>query len=308
MATLVQTTLAHFDVTGAEAETFLQNLLSSHVAALPPGHIEWTSLNSPKGRAIATGILWRISQGFRLVCSTDIAAAFAQKLRMYVLRSKVSISTPALESPVMAILGEDAQKCLASTQYPVPQPMQQRLRPTDASIVALSETVFLLDQVGAEQALLAKLDILPGTSDQWARTCIQNGWPWITRETQDLFVPQMINLDLLGGVSFNKGCYPGQEIVARTKYLGKIKKRMLRAHGQFQEVPLPGSPVFSTEFGDQAAGQVILAAPAEAGGVDLLITTQLSSAQAYTLHMGALDGPALQMLELPYPIPEITTP
>jgi len=118
--------------------------------------------------------------------------------------------------------------------------------------------------------------------------------------TQEAFVPQMANYDLVGGVSFKKGCYPGQEIVARTQYRGILKKRTVRVRSAG---PLsPGDSVYSTAFGDQSAGLVANAAPSPEGGYEALVVAQLEAIAQKSLHHGSLAGPALDILPLPYAI------
>lgn len=126
------------------------------------------------------------------------------------------------------------------------------------------------------------------------------GMPFITAPTQDQLVPQMANLDLIGGVSFDKGCYPGQEIVARTRYLGRIKRRMVLANVAADPPPRPGDAVFGSDLGDQASGLIVSAAPSPQGGFDTLAVLQLSTLDGGTAHLRSLAGPVLAVRPLPY--------
>ena len=126
--------------------------------------------------------------------------------------------------------------------------------------------------------------------------------PWITAATQDQFVPQMANLELIGGVSFRKGCYPGQEIVARTQYLGKPKRRLFLAHVDAEASPAPGDTLVA-DGDEQSAGTVVNAAPAPNGGFDLLAVVQTASADSATVRLGSVRGPALRFRPLPYAVP-----
>jgi tRNA-modifying protein YgfZ len=132
---------------------------------------------------------------------------------------------------------------------------------------------------------------------------IRAGIPVITPATQEQFVLQMTNLDLLGGVSFKKGCYPGQEIVARTHYLGKQKRRMYMAHIDSATTPMAGMEVFSAEMQGQACGMIINASEAPGGGFDLLVVMQISSQASGDVHLQTIDGAKLNFLTLPYPLP-----
>jgi hypothetical protein len=135
---------------------------------------------------------------------------------------------------------------------------------------------------------------------------IRAGVPIITPSTADLFVPQAANWDALGGISFQKGCYAGQEIVARTQYLGRLKERLVLAHFDGTP-PAAGERLYSAEFGDQACGTVVNAAAAPDGG-DLLAVLQLAAAESGDLHLGALDGMPLNLQALPYPVPAPAAP
>jgi tRNA-modifying protein YgfZ len=133
----------------------------------------------------------------------------------------------------------------------------------------------------------------------WHWLEITAGNPRVTAATQEEFVPQMINFELIGGVSFNKGCYPGQEIVARTQYLGKIKRRMYRAHIEDVD-PIPGTHLFAPETGDQACGTIVLSAPSPLGGFEALAVIQSSCFEAGEVHLNSPGGPHLRFLPLPY--------
>jgi folate-binding protein YgfZ len=137
-----------------------------------------------------------------------------------------------------------------------------------------------------------------GTPAQWTLSLIRAGIVQVAAGTQEEFVPQMANYDLIGGVSFKKGCYPGQEIVARTQYRGILKKRTVRVRSAG---PLaPGEKVYSAAFGEQAAGIVAAAAPAPEGGYEALVVAQLEAIAQKSLHAASPAGPALEILALPY--------
>ena len=123
--------------------------------------------------------------------------------------------------------------------------------------------------------------------------------PVITAATQDLFVAQTANWDVLGGISFGKGCYTGQEIIARTQYLGRLKERLFLFHAAGPAVAA-GTRLFSAVFGDQPCGTVVDAAGAPAGGADLLAVLQLAAAESGDVRLGAPDGAPLEPLPLPY--------
>jgi hypothetical protein len=135
----------------------------------------------------------------------------------------------------------------------------------------------------------------------WSLMDIRAGVPNIFEDTVEAFVPQMANLQLIGGVSFTKGCYTGQEVVARMQYLGKLKRRMYRAHVDSTQAPARGAEVFSpsSESG-QGAGRIVDVAASPDGGYEVLAVIQISSAGADDLRLVDAEGPALRLLDLPY--------
>jgi hypothetical protein len=150
------------------------------------------------------------------------------------------------------------------------------------------------------QGLWSELALTPVGASAWAWLDIMAGVPTVLPATVEAFVPQMTNLELIGGVNFKKGCYPGQEIVARTHYLGRLKQRMYRAHVDSPQAPKAGDPIYAPNFGEQAAGTVVDAQPAPGGGFDLLAVVQIASADAGVLSLQAPNGPPLALHTLPY--------
>ena len=151
------------------------------------------------------------------------------------------------------------------------------------------------------EALTAKLP--PLSTDLWDWTNIRAGIPYITPATQDQFVPQMANLDLINGVSFTKGCYPGQEIVARMHYLGKLKQRMYLAAVPDDELPQPGDKLYSPDTGEQATGMIVNAVRGPDGRPTALAVLHSESFKRGEVHLKAPAGPRLEFMNLPYPIP-----
>jgi folate-binding protein YgfZ len=134
----------------------------------------------------------------------------------------------------------------------------------------------------------------------WDWLLVNAGIPAVLPATQDHFVPQMANMEVIGGVSFNKGCYPGQEIVARSQYLGKVKRRLFLAHVDAEATA--GEELFSPDLPDQSAGHIANAAAAPGGGFDVLAVAHSSSVEAGEVHLGGRDGPRLAFRPLPYPV------
>ena len=265
--------------TGPDAEAFLQGQLSNDLDKLPAGAVQMSSYNSAKGRMLATLLLWRAgSDSFRALVAADLAEQLRKRLSMFVLRSKVTITDLSADVALLGVGGTGAPAALHATEGHAPDPGQVLVGEA-ATLVGLPDgrivVVTSLDFAGSLRKKLAA-DADEVTAETWRWLGIRAGVPVIGAATQDQFVLQTANWDLLAGVSFQKGCYPGQEIVARTQYLGKLKERMQLFHAD-GPLPAPATKIYGTVFGDQACGTVVDAAKAPGGGVDLLAILQLSA-------------------------------
>jgi folate-binding protein YgfZ len=289
-------------VTGDDAAAFLHAQLTNDVQSLPPGAAQWNGWCSAKGRLLATFMLLRAADGFRLMLPAEIAPAVAKRLAMFVLRSKVKIADVGEDTTRLAFAGKTAGVIVARYWGFTPDPMRS-VEKDGATCIALDAERFVIlaptDRAPALWAILAE-NATPAGPDAWSWSLIQAGIPVVTAATQEAFVPQMANFELVGGVSFRKGCYPGQEIVARTQYRGILKRRMARVHAAGEPRPAPGESVYSGAFGEQAAGAIVNAAPAPGGGYDALAVAQLEALASGDLHLGAPTGPALEVRERPY--------
>jgi folate-binding protein YgfZ len=287
---------------GEEAAVFLQNLLTNDARNLKPGQAQYSGFCSAKGRMLASFLIWRDGSDYLLQLSRDLHAGILKKLGMYVLRSKVKLSDASEDYALFGIAGTGAADLAAGTAE-VPQAAMGVASSDHGTVIRLGEQRFevAVRAAGAE-ALWGRLRTAarPAGTAVWRWLEINAGIPQITGRTQEEFVPQMANFELIGGVSFNKGCYPGQEIVARTQYLGKLKRRMYLAHVGGNQPPEPGTPVYGAELPDQSCGMVVASAPAPGGGSDLLAVIQMSSAEAGEVHVGTADGPSLALKPLPY--------
>ena len=286
---------------GEDAESFLHNLLTNDIKGLSPDGVQRAGFCTPKGRLLADFLVWREADGLFLQLSADILPGILKKLSMYVLRSKAKLADATAEHIVIGLSGLNADTLLAEIGVIPPAPMRTVRFPA-GTVIGLAEHRFQLVIRGTEvaavwQQLCARARPVGVAAWQWLD--IAAGIPHISLPTQEQFVPQMINFELIGGVGFKKGCYPGQEIVARTEYLGKIKKRMVRAR-LAEGMVVVGDAVYAPETGEQACGSVVTTAPSPSGGTELLVVLPSSVAKAGEIHLRAPDGPRLSLLELPY--------
>ncbi len=292
-------------VAGADAESFLQNLLSNDIREVSVTRAQISSLNSPKGRMLASMVIWREGEDYLLQLPLALTAAISKKLSMYVLRSKVKITDISDTFISLGLSGVDAQTLLTGLFGNLPQQSLGLINTAQASVMRISDTRWQINpDVQQAQTLWLALSqaAKPVASVCWDWLNIRAGIPIILPQTQEQFVAQMANFDILNGVNFKKGCYPGQEIVARMQYLGKLKRRMYLAHIETTEAPQAGDELFSADMEGQASGMIVNAAPAPSGGFDVLAVLQTASRETQTILWKSLQGTALQFLPPPYPI------
>lgn len=248
--------LAILDVTGEDAQNFLHAQVPSDIRILNAERGQISGWCTAKGRLLTTFVIWPIENGYRLVLAADVRDAIAKRLKMYVLRLKVQV-TPATDV-VYGLLN------------PAPQLDRLTLPSVDWQITRLDEVTAIQldatrDLLTGPESVLSQMSTscATGTIDAWFQSDIAQGFPLVTQATSEHFVPQMVNLDKLGGVSFKKGCYPGQEIVARTHYLGKIKRHLYRISS---EQPLAsGAEIRSSVLNGQACGSLLTVVPNKDG-------------------------------------------
>ncbi len=280
--------------TGPDAVNFLHGQLTNDLLHLTSGATQWTGYCTPKGRLLAVFLAWRDEgDGVWLMTEAALIPALVKRLRMFVLRAKVVIEDCSATHAGTALIDTKIGGVAGSSVY------------TDAGWRVS------LPAVGTTQRsmLWATVDSASGAGpatdrdairDDWTRLMIESGEGWVTAATQEQFVPQMINFDVQGGINFKKGCYPGQEIVARAHYRGAVKRRMYRA--SVDAPAKPGDPLFSGDAAGQECGTVVLAAPSGNGTTELLAVVQMQSREEDDVHLLAADGPRLRFGALPYSI------
>ena len=284
---------------GPDAASFLQGQLTQDVAHLPPDRARLAGYCSAKGRLLASFVLWRVdAETVLLACSADLLASTLKRLSMFVLRAKCKLSDVSAELALYGLAGTAAGSLLADAAPATPWGL---------STFGAGQVIRLPDAAGQPrwllaQAVAAAAPTLPALSaDAWQWLEVQSAVARISALTLELFVPQMINLDLVGGVNFQKGCYPGQEVVARSQYRGKLKRRAFVFDAD--AVLAAGQEVFHSADPDQPAGQVVLAALRPGGGSSALVETKLAALDSGSLHAGSASGPLLTRTALPYTIP-----
>ena len=299
--------LGHLGVlqfSGEDAETFLQGQLSCDVANVGLRSSAYGAYCSPKGRMLANFLLWREEAGFFMALSRDLVPAVQKNISRFVLRSKVKVSDASDGVVLVGAAGPQAEGALRGVFSDFPAKPNEVYRQSGmGTVMRLRDGRFVLAMESSKApALQQRLagSLKPVDARAWRWLDIRSGLPWVTAATQDQLVPQMANFELLGGVSFDKGCYTGQEVVARMQHLGKLKRRMFLAN--VAAAAAAGDELCSEDLGDQASGMVVNSEASPDGGHDLLAVVQTASREGSTVHLKSLAGPVLRFLPLPYAI------
>jgi folate-binding protein YgfZ len=279
---------------GAEAGKFLHGQLSNDFSMLGLSQARLAGFCSAKGRLQASFIAWKLAHDdLLLVCAASVLPATLKRLSMFVLRMQCKLSDATGEVGLQGLVGPTAEVPLAGLA------VWEKREVDGASLVRLPDVNGL--QRGLRTGTLP-LQAGPALSlDAWRWLEVQSGLPTIEAATVDQFVPQMLNYELVGGVDFKKGCYPGQEVVARSQYRGTIKRRMFLFDCDAEAAP--GQEIFHSGEPGQPAGMVANAAPKPGGaGSSLLVEVKLAALNDGSLHLGSPQGPLLRRVEMPYEV------
>ncbi len=306
--------------TGADAASFLHGQLTQDMQHLAKGSARLAGYCSAKGRLLATLLVWQdaadasseehagagLSPSLLLACSADVLPATLKRLSMFVLRAKCKLTDASAELPLYGVAGASAAQALGvppglpvwgHATVGLAAAKAHAIRLPDAVLGGLATPRYLWASASAPQ--LSGLD-----ENTWRWLEVHSGVARVTAATSEQFVPQMVNLELVGGVNFQKGCYPGQEVVARSQYRGTLKRRAQVLLGT--QAMLPGQEIFNSADPEQPAGMVVTAGQhADAGGLRFaaLAELKLAALEGGSLHLGSASGPVLQLSALPYAIP-----
>ncbi len=292
-------------VSGEDARQFLQGQLTNDINQVDAGRSQLSSYCSPKGRMLTSFRILERDGDLLLMLPMERLEAVLKRLRMFVLRSRAKLEDASGELARVELSGECALDLL-----PVEPPAEDdAITFQDGySVIRIAgdrprfEVIAPPSQIEAlwkEAATRAT----PTGFAAWKLLDIRAGIPSVWEETVEAFVPQMANLQAVKGVSFTKGCYTGQEIVARMQYLGKLKRRMYRVRIESPAAPGAGAELFSEHSASgQGAGRLVSVAPAPQGGHEALAVIEISVADSGAVHLGSPEGARLEFLDLPYPV------
>jgi tRNA-modifying protein YgfZ len=298
------------DANGDDAASFLHSQLTNDIQHLDVAGARLAGYCSPKGRLLASFLVWKTGETIRLLIAKDVQASVQKRLSMFVLRAKAKLVDDSEKLLVVGLAG-DVRGALATQFDALPDGVHVKVDDPAGTLIRLPDAAGRLRYlwVGPKEAVEARLAALSDKLTRmppavWNWLDIRAGEPRITHAVSEQFVPQMVNYDVLGGVNFKKGCYPGQEIVARSQYRGTIKRRTaLASVAAGLDAVHAGAELFHSDDPGQPCGMIVNAASAPEGGVELLAEIKLAALESGTVHLGAADGPALRFLPLPYALP-----
>ncbi|HJV95544.1 MAG TPA: folate-binding protein [Albitalea sp.] len=279
---------------GEEAASFLHSQLTNDFALMGLSQARLAGYCSAKGRLLASFIAWKLAHDdLLLACHASVLPATLKRLSMFVLRAMCKLSDASAELRLFGVAGASAHALAGDAT------VWHKSDVDGASVIRLP------DAAGHARALWAAptgAPALPALGlDAWHWLELHSGVPVIEAQTAEQFVPQMLNFELVGGVNFQKGCYPGQEVVARSQYRGTIKRRMFLF--DVDASATAGQEVFHSDDPGQPAGMVANAAPRPDGaGCSALVETKLAALDGGSLHLGAAGGPQLVRRDLPYAV------
>jgi folate-binding protein YgfZ len=290
---------------GADGASFLHGQLTQDTQGLRNDQARLAGYCSAKGRLLASLVVWRPAPDtLWLACSADLLAPTLKRLSMFVMRAKCKLSDATATQSLWGLAGEAARLWLGAAAPAAVWGVAML-----GTAEAPAQVIRLPDAQGLPRYLLAQpadaaAPALPALAEaHWRWLEVRSAVARVVAATAEQFVPQMVNLELVGGVNFQKGCYPGQEVVARSQYRGTLKRRAMLFDSAGDAALAPGQEVFHSADPGQPAGLVVLAAARPGGGHSALVEVKLAALDSGTLHAGSADGPLLLRSALPYSLP-----
>jgi folate-binding protein YgfZ len=284
--------LAHLSIlkiSGKDAAAFLQGQITCNVKDITEHQGSIGAYCNAKGRVIATFVLIKSGHDFLMVLPQELSAKVCEQLQKYILRAAVVLSSA---QETLCLFGWSEASKMSNFSV-------AKLTESACAITLPGQRILLIaEPQAAETIWSAKIrleNFLPADSCEWRYLDILAGLPWLTAATSEEFIPQMLNIDKLGGISFTKGCYTGQEIVARTHYLGKNKREMVLAESETAIVPAPNTPIVQDQ--DLTVGHVVQSERRE-GLCKMLIVLQTGEFFAGSLHLQNTEGAKIKLLTL----------
>ena len=295
-------------VGGADASDFLHGQFTNDLLALPEGQAQLSAYCMPKGQMIANFLIWRTVEGsYRIALPSGLDQAVLQRLQLFKLRADVEIESLADKISLFGVtpscLEENPRSPVELPQFPLGKAEAGPY--TAIAWPGQRRRWLVICPPDAASALWIESEAPSPGSDLWRFWDIEDGIPFVRAENREQFVPQHLNLDLINAINFGKGCYPGQEVVARMKYRGQIKFRTYRLSGDCDEAPIPGDSIHLSENPDaRPCGRVVDARIPPGGGPCQMLASVRAADAGQPLRLQRPDGPPLEQLPLPYKLTE----
>lgn len=300
--------LSHYsliEASGDDVIEFLQGQLTNDIKLVTDSSGQLSAYCNPKGRILANFRIFKRNEHYFLRLRSDIFDATLKRLRMFVMRSKVELIDSSDKFIRIGVAGEKATEKLASIFTNLPDKADDFFLEDDMTLIKLPGELPRYEVHGPFEKIKAlwtklKTDATPIGGNSWNILTIRAGIPEIVANTVEAFVPQMVNLQAINSLSFTKGCYPGQEVVARMHYLGKLKRRLFIGSLESETLPAAGQAILSNDENEQKAGQIVTASRSKDNSIEILAVLQIEKAEKGGLHLDSDSAPAIQLTDLPY--------
>ena len=308
---LIMTDLSHFgliSVYGDDASTFLQGQLTNDIRDVSETHSQLSAYCTSKGRMLSNFRIFKRNDTFYLRLPRTLLETTLNRIRMFILMAKVTMEDSSDSLVHFGVSGPNAEQHLSDIFSELPEnndDIKQNNGYTIIRIPGIHPRFEIYGELIPMTELWSKLDVntAPIGRGPWDRLGILAGIPVIYPETSEDFVPQMANMQFINGVNFQKGCYTGQEIVARMQYLGKLKRRMYLINIKTDDIVHPGTPLFSSDSSSgQGTGTIVEAQPDSEGATSALAVINISDAETGKLRLYDENGPEISLQDLPYSV------
>lgn len=307
---LVLADLSHYsliEANGDDVVDFMQGQFTHDIKLVSDSASQLSAYCNPKGRILANFRIFKRDNHYFLRLPSDVTEATLKRLRMFIMRSKVELIDKSDELSRIGIAGAKATEKLSSIFKNLPKNIDESSTENELTIIHLPGTLPCYEVHGPVENIrnlwkTLQTDALPIGQNSWNLLAIRAAIPEIVAETVEAFVPQMVNLQAINSLSFTKGCYPGQEVVARMHYLGKLKRHLYIASVDGEILPTPGQAVMTGNEDEQKVGQIVTASWSNDKKIEFLAVLQIEKAENETLHIDSSTGPTIQLIDLPYSI------
>ncbi len=298
-------------ITGADACTFLHGQFSNDLNSLKGVSSQISSYSNPKGRLLSIFRIIRVNDFYLISLPADIAKLIAKRLQMFIMRADVRIEEISADWANVGVSGNGTDSLLQGEGHTIANEggCANWDEASSTLIVRVADESTQFEIYSPNENMipiwkkLCKLTT-PTSTTYWKLQHIQEGRAEVYAATQASFIAQMVNLQITGAVNFKKGCYPGQEIIARLQYLGKLKRKMYHYEVDADIPPVPGSEVFVADT-DECSGTVVESASVPRGGVEVLLVLKVEDVDAgRQMQLEGSGGFELQRLSLPYNLEE----